>query len=485
MSSFSTKPPANARPVPDRVISDIADYVDGYKISSKLSFETAHYCLIDSLGCGFEALAHPDCVKLLGPVVPGTIVPNGARVPATSYVLDPVEAAFNIGTLIRWLDFNDAFYGEMLVHPSDAFGGILAAADWASRTRLAQGKNPFTVHDVFESAIKAYEIMGGLAFRNRFTERMGLDHVFLVKVACAAVVTKMLGGTREEIINAVSNAWIDGHALTVYRRKPNSGSRKSWAAGDAAGRGVWLALMALKGEMGYPSALTAKTWGFYDVLGKGKPFKFQRPYGSYVIENVQFKIAFPAAFHAQTAAEAAIKLHPLVKDRIDDVKKVELWTHGYGFGILNKTGPLHNFADRDHCLQYVAAIGLIFGRLRGDDYEDSVAADPRIDRLRAKMVLAEDKNYTRGFFHPEKHSNSNAIRVHFNDGTHTERIAIEYPVGHPCRRKEGIPQLIAKFEQNVARVFAGTQRRAVLDICLDGARLAALPVNELFDLMAI
>ena len=280
MSSFSPRSAANARPVPDRVISDIADYVDGYKISSKLAFETAHYCLIDSLGCGFEALAYPDCVKLLGPIVPGTLVPNGARVPATSHVLDPVEASFNIGTLIRWLDFNDAFYGEMLVHPSDAFGGILAAADWASRTRVAQGKKPFTVHDVFEVAIKAYEIMGGLAFRNRFTERMGLDHVFLVKVACAAVVTKLLGGTRDEIINAVSNAWIDGHALTVYRRKPNSGPRKSWAAGDAAARGVWLALMALKGEMGYPSALTAKTWGFYDVLAGGKPFKFQRPYGS-------------------------------------------------------------------------------------------------------------------------------------------------------------------------------------------------------------
>ena len=481
----TTPSTANSRPPPDRVITDIADYADRYQIKSKLALETAHYCLIDSLGCGFEALAYPDCTKLLGPVVPGTIVPNGARVPGTQLQLDPIEAAFSIGALIRWLDFNDAYYGEMLVHPSDAFGGILAAADWASRTRLAQGKKPLTVEDVFEAAIKAYEIMGGLATENRFTERMGLDHVMLVKIACAAVVTKMLSGTREEIINAVSNAWIDGHTLATFRRKPNSGPRKSWAAGDAASRGVWLALMALKGEMGYPTALTAKTWGFYDAHAKGKPLKFRRPYGTYVVENVQFKIAFPAAFHAQTAAEAAIRLHPMVQDRLDEITKVEMWTHGYGFGVLNKTGPLHNFADRDHCVQYVAAIGLIFGRLNAEDYEDYVAADPRIDKLRTKIILAEDKRYSRGFFDQGKHSNANAIRVHFRDGTRTERIEVEYPVGHPSRRKEGIPLLITKFEENAARVFAEKQRRAVLDICLDRARLAALPVNELLDLMIV
>ena len=416
--------------------------------------------------------------------MPGTIVPNGARVPGTHYQLDPVQAAFNIGALIRWLDYNDAFFGQMLVHPSDAFGGILAVADWASRARLTQGKKPFTVMDVFEAAVKAYEVMGALALENRFTEGMGLDHVILVKVACAAVVTKMLDGNRDDIINAVSNAWIDGHALTTFRRKPNSGSRKSWAAADAASRGVWLALMALKGEMGYPSALSAKTWGFYDVLNKGNPFKFQRPYGTYVVENVQFKIAYPAAFHAQTAAEAAITLHPVVKDRIEDIAKVELWSHGYGIRMLNKSGHLHNFADRDHCLQYVVAIGMLFGSLRAGDYTDHIAADPRIDRLREKMILAEDQRYSDGFV-DEKHSNANAIRVHFKDGTSTERVEIEYPVGHPRRRREGIPLLIKKFEQNVTRVFPGKQGRAVLDACLDSERLRALPVNELFDLMVV
>jgi 2-methylcitrate dehydratase len=476
---------SSAHPAADRVMTDIADYVDRYRIKNPRALETAHYCLIDSLGCAFEALAYPDCTKLLGPVVPGTVVPNGARIPATQFQLDPVQAAFNIGVLIRWLDFNDAFNGETVVHPSDAFGGILAVADWISRARIAQGAKPMLVRDVLESAIKAYEIMGELALENSFTKRMGLDHVMLVKVACAAVAAKMLGGTHAEIVNAVSNAWIDGHVLATFRRQPNSGSRKSWAAADAASRGVWLALTALKGEMGYRSALTAKTWGFYDVLGKGKPFRFQRPYGTYIIENVQFKIAFPAAFHAQTAAEAAIKLHPVVRHRLDDVSKVELWTYGYAFGILNKTGALHNFADRDHCLQYVAAIGMIFGRLGAEDYEDHVAADVRIDRLRAKIVVHEDQRYSRGFLDPEKRSNANAIRVHFKDGTRTERVEVEYTVGHPRRRQEAIPLLVDKFGRNAARVFAGKQLRTVLDVCLDRARLGALPVNALFDLMMV
>jgi 2-methylcitrate dehydratase len=481
MSSHS----GNARPAPDRVITDIADYVDRYRVRSKPALATAHYCLVDSLGCAFEALAYPDCTRLLGPVVPGTVVPNGARVPATQYELDPVAAAFNIGVLVRWLDFNDAFNGETVVHPSDAFGGILAAADWASRTRMARGQPPILLAEVLDAAIKAYEVMGGLAIENPFTKRMGLDHVLLVKVAVAAVVTKLLGGSRDEIINAVSNAWIDGHVLATFRRQPNAGPRKSWAAADAASRGVWLALLALKGEMGYPSALTAKTWGFYDVLADGKPFTFQRPYGTYIVENVQFKISFPAAFHAQTAAEAAIRLHHEVKDRIDEIEKVELWTYGYAFGILNKTGPLANFADRDHCLQYVAAIGLIFGRLTAGDYEDHVAADSRIDALRAKTVVHEDQRYSSGFLDPDLRSNANAIRVHFRDGNATRRVEVEFAAGHPRRRKDGIPLLIEKFRANAARVFADKQRRAVVDLCLDRERLLKTPVNELFDLLVI
>jgi 2-methylcitrate dehydratase len=475
---------ANIRPAPDKVITGIADYVDRYQVKSELAFETAHYCLIDSLGCGFEALAYPACTRLLGPIVPGTLVPDGARVPGTSFVLDPVHAAFNIGALIRWLDYNDAFYGETVIHPSDTFGGILAVADWLSRTRVAQGGKPLTVRDVLEAAIKAYEIMGQLALENGFT-RAGLDHTMLVKIAVTAVVAKMLGGTRGEIVNAVSNAWVDGHALATFRRKPNTGSRKSWAAGDAASRGVRLALMALTGEMGYPSALTARTWGFYEVLFKGKPFKFQRPYGSYVIENVLFKIAYPTAFHGQSGVEAAIKLHPLVKDRLDAIKRVDVKCHNSTLVILDKTGPLANPADRDHCMQYMMAVGMIFGKLTAEDYEDHVAADPRIDALRKKMRLSESRVFEREYHDPAERTNANSIQVYFKDGTKAPLSQIDYPLGHRKRRKEGIPLLIEKFEKNVARVFAGKQRRAIEDACLDRERLAAMPVNEFFDLMVV
>jgi len=474
----------DVRPVPDLVITGIADYVDRYRVKSALAFETAHYCLIDSLGCGFEALAYPACTKLLGPVVPGTVVPHGARVPGTSFVLDPVHAAFNIGALVRWLDYNDAFYGETVIHPSDTFSGILATADWVSRTRMAQGGKPLTVRDVLAAAIKAYEIMGQLALENGFT-RAGLDHTILIKIAVAAVVAKMLGGTRGEIINAVSNAWVDGHALATFRRKPNTGSRKSWAAGDAASRGVRLALMALTGEMGYPSALSAKTWGFYDVLFKGKPFKFQRPYGSYVIENVLFKIAYPTAFHGQSGVEAAIKLHPLVKDRLDAIKRVDVKCHNSTMVILDKTGPLANPADRDHCMQYMMAVGMIFGKLTAEDYEDHVAADPRIDALRRKMRLSESRVFEREYHDPAKRTNANSIQVYFKDGTRAPLSQVDYPLGHRKRRKEGILLLIEKFENNVARVFAEKQRRAIVNLCLDRKRLAAMPVNEFFDLMRV
>jgi 2-methylcitrate dehydratase len=472
----------NTRPAFDKVIADIADYVERYPVKSALAMETAHYCLIDSLGCAFEALALPACTKLLGPLVPGTVVPHGARVPGTSFVLDPVHAAFNIGALIRWVDYNDAFYGATVIHPSDTFSGILATADWLSCTRVANGKKPLLMRDVLEAAIKAYEIMGCLALENGFGP-VGLDHTILVKIAVTAVVTKMLSGTREEMMNAVSNAWLDGHPLAAFRRKPNTGSRKSWAAGDAASRSVRLALMAVRGEMGYPSALTAKGWGFYDVLFKGKTFKFQRPYGSYVIENVLFKIAYPTAFHGQTGVEAAIKLHPLVKDRLADIKRIEVKCHNSTMVILDKSGPLANPADRDHCMQYMMAVGLIFGKLTTEDYEDHVAADPRIDALRAKMRLTESKIFEREYHDPAKRTNANSIQIYFKDGTKSALSQVDYPLGHRKRRRDGIPLLIEKFDKNIARVYAEKQRHAIREVCLDRARLAAMPVNEFIDLL--
>ncbi len=475
---------SNIRPAPDKVLVQIADYFECYPVKSALAWETARLTLIDTLGCGFEALAYPACTKLLGPVVPGTVVPYGARVPGTSFVLDPERAALNIGALFRWLDFNDAFYGETVIHPSDTYGGILPVADWLSRTRVAQGRKPLLMRDVLEAGIKAYEVMGGLAIENGFTDA-GLDHTILVKIAVTAVVTRMLGGTREDIMDAVSNAWLDGHALAAFRRKPNTGSRKSWAAGDAASRGVRLALMTMKGEMGYPAPLSARRWGFYDVLFKGKPFRFQRPFGTYVMENTLFKIPYPTAFHGQSAVEAAIRLHPLVKDRLDDINRIDVKCHNSSMVILDKTGPLYNPADRDHCMQYMIAIGMIFGTMTAEHYEDHIAADPRIDKLRAKMKLAETARYERDYHDPAKRSNANSIQVFFKDGTKTPLSEVEYPLGHRRRRKEGIPLLMAKFERNVARVFAAKQRDRVLHACLDQQRLEAMAVNEFVDLVVI
>jgi 2-methylcitrate dehydratase len=480
MSGFNS----NVRPRPDKVLTDIADYVAGYRIQSKEAYNTARLCLMDTLGCGLEALEYPACTKLLGPVVPGTVVPYGARVPGTPWQLDPVTAAFNIGAMIRWLDYNDTWLAAEWGHPSDNLGGILATADWLSRTRLAQGKQPLLVRDVLTGMIKAHEIQGVIALENSFN-RVGLDHVVLVKVATTAVVTQMLGGTRDEMINALSNAWVDGQSLRTYRHAPNTGSRKSWAAGDATSRGVRLALMALKGEMGYPSALTAKTWGFYDVLFKGKAFRIRRPYGSYVMENVLFKISYPAEFHAQTAVEAAIRLHPLVKDRLDDIKRIVITTHESAIRIIDKKGPLGNPADRDHCLQYMVAVGLIKGSLTAADYEDAAAADPRIDRLRAKMACVENKQWTRDYLDPAKRSIANAIQVFFSDGSQTEKVAVEYPLGHRRRRQEGVPKLEAKFRTNLARRFPPKQQQAILDVTRSQARLEATPVNAFVDLFAV
>jgi 2-methylcitrate dehydratase len=473
---------SNVRPEPDQVLVDIADYAADFSIGSDEAYQTAHYCLLDTLGCGFEALSYPACTKLLGPIVPGTVVPNGAKVPGTPYQLDPVQAAFSLGAMIRWLDFNDTWLAAEWGHPSDNLGGILMTADWLSRNAVAAGRAPLTVQDVLTGMIKAHEIQGVIALQNSFN-RVGLDHVVLVKVASTAVVATMLGLTRDEIINAVSLAWVDGQSLRTYRHSPNTGSRKSWAAGDATSRAVRLALIAKTGEMGYPSVLTAKTWGFYDVLFKGAPFKFDRPYGSYVMENVLFKISFPAEFHAQTAVECAMQLHPLVRDRLADIRRITIRTHESAIRIIDKQGPLANPADRDHCIQYMVAVPLIHGRLTAADYEDSIAADPRIDALRAKMECVEDKQFSRDYLDPERRSIANAITVEFNDGSRTQEIVVEYPIGHRRRRKEGIPVLIEKFRTNVARRFAGRQQQIILDVALDAKRLAAMPVHEFVDLL--
>jgi 2-methylcitrate dehydratase len=478
---------SNVRPKPDQVLVDIADYVLKYKVTSAEALQTARYCLMDTLGCGFEALEYPACTKMLGPVVPGTIVPNGAKVPGTSFQMDPVKAAFDIGAMIRWLDFNDTWLAAEWGHPSDNLGGILATADWLSRTAIAAGRKPLTVRDVLVAMVKAHEIQGCIALENSFN-KVGLDHVVLVKVASTAVVAQMLGLTREEVINAVSLAWVDGQSLRTYRHAPNTGSRKSWAAGDATSRAVRLALVAKTGEMGYPSVLTARTWGFYDVLFKGNPFRFQRKYGSYVMENVLFKISFPAEFHSQTAVEAAMTLHgELAKmgKSAADIKRITIRTHEACIRIIDKKGPLDNPADRDHCIQYMVAVPLLFGRLTAADYEDGVAKDPRIDALREKIVCVEDPKFTKDYHDPDKRSIANALTVELADGKKLKEIVVEYPIGHKRRRKEGMPVLVEKFRTNLARRFPEKQRKAILELCLDPKRLDASPVHEFVDLMAI
>jgi len=478
---------SNVRPAPDQVIADIANYVNDYQIQSSEALDTARYCLMDTLGCGLEALSYTACTKLLGPIVPGTNVPNGAKVPGTSYQLDPINAAFNIGAMIRWLDFNDTWLAAEWGHPSDNLGGILAVADWLSRTRIAEGKTPLLMKDVLIGMIKAHEIQGVIALENSFN-RVGLDHVVLVKIASTAVVAKMLGASFEQIIDAVSNAWLDGQSLRTYRHAPNTGSRKSWAAGDATSRAVRLALMVMKGEMGYPSALTAKTWGFYDVLFKGKPFAINQPYGSYVMENVLFKISFPAEFHAQTAVECALQLHPNHVNNIDTLEKInhidriEITTHESAIRIIDKTGPLNNPADRDHCIQYMASVGLLKGNLTAQDYEDAVAQDPRIDALRAKMQCIENKQFTQDYLDPSKRSIANALQIFYHDGTHSEKITVEYPIGHRRRRTEGIPELIKKFSKNLNREFDPEHAAKILNLNLDYEKLAATPVHEYVDL---
>ena len=467
----------------DQEMVDIVDYVLNYEIDSELAKKTAWYCFLDTIGCGLESLEYEACRKLLGPVVPGVRIENGVRVPGTDYELDPVQGAFSIGAAIRWLDFNDTWLAAEWGHPSDNLGGILAVADWLSRNAVANGGKPLLMSDVFNAMIMAHEIQGCIALENSFN-KVGLDHVILVKVASTAVVGKLLGLTREQILNAVSLAWVDGQSLRTYRHFPNAGSRKSWAAGDATSRAVRLALIAKTGEMGYPSALTAKTWGFYDVSFKGNKFKFQRPYGSYVMENVLFKISFPAEFHAQTAVEAALKIYKEMVARgknESDIERIEIRTHEACIRIIDKKGPLRNPADRDHTIQYMVAIPLIFGRLTARDYEDDIAADPRIDALRERMKCVEDPQFTKDYHDPEKRSIANAVTVYFKDGSKVDEIAIEYPVGHKRRRDEGIPLLIEKYRTNLARIFDKAQQEKIAELTLDYEKLTNTPVNELME----
>ncbi|MGY0691977.1 bifunctional 2-methylcitrate dehydratase/aconitate hydratase [Virgibacillus sp. FSP13] len=465
----------------DVLLEEIADYVLNKEITSTEAYTTASYVLMDTLGCGILALSYPECTKLLGPIIPGTIVPNGTRVPGTSHVLDPVRGAFNIGTMIRWLDYNDTWLAAEWGHPSDNLGGILAVADHVSQVRVAKGQDPLQVHNILEMMIKAHEIQGVLALENSLN-RVGLDHVLFVKIATTAVVTKMLGGKREEIINALSNAWIDNSSLRTYRHAPNTGSRKSWAAGDATSRAVFLALLAVKGEMGYPTALTAPGWGFQDVLFNKQTVKLSRPLDAYVMENVLFKVAYPAEFHAQTAAEAAVQLHPKVKDRIDEIDRISITTHESAIRIIDKKGPLNNPADRDHCLQYITAIGLLKGDITADDYEDEAAADPIIDRLRDKMVVTENKLYTKEYLDPNKRSIANAVQVYFKNGTTTESVECEYPLGHRFRREEAFPKLRDKFMANLSTHFTAKQRKKIEEKCFDHDRINSMYVNEFMDL---
>ena len=482
MSHHDTR--SAVRPDPDQPMVDIANYVADYKIDSQEAYDTARYMLLDSLGCAMLAMKFPECVKHLGPLVPGATLPGGARVPGTSFELDPVQAAYNIGVQVRWLDFNDTWLAAEWGHPSDNLGAILAVADYTSRKSIREGGKPLTVRDVLGAAIKAHEIQGCYALKNSFN-RVGLDHVILVRLASTAVATHMLGGSKQDIVNAVSHSWIDNGALRTYRHAPNTGPRKSWAAGDACRRAVTHALNAVKGCVGYPSALSAKTWGFYDVAFKGKPFEFERGFGSYVMENVLFKISFPAEFHAQTAVECAMQLHAQVKDKLHLIERIEIQTQEAGVRIIDKTGPLANYADRDHCIQYMVAVPLIFGRLTADDYVDEVAADPRIDALRAKMTVTENPQFTKDYFDPAKRYIGNSLQIFFADGSSTEKVSIDYPIGHRKRRAEGIPVLLEKFRHALAGHLSARKVDAIGALAADAARFDALPLPTLMELFAL
>jgi 2-methylcitrate dehydratase len=481
---MTTRADPNIRPPADREMREMADYVIDHSIDSVEAYDSAGYVLMDSIGCALLALGFPECRRLLGPVVEGTLVPHGVPVPGTRYLLDPVKAAFDIGTLIRWLDYNDTWLAAEWGHPSDNLGGILATADFVSRRNLAAGNAPLAMGCVLTSMIKAHEIQGIMALENSFN-RVGLDHVLLVKLATAALATRLLGGGREQIVNALSQVWVDGQSLRCYRHAPNTGPRKSWAAGDATSRGVALALMTMAGEPGYPGALSAREWGFYDVSFRGSRFKLGRPYGSYVMENVLFKVSFPAEFHAQTAVECALRLHPLVRTRLGEIERIVIDTQESALRIISKSGPLHNPADRDHCLQYMTAIGLIHGSLTADHYGDGVAADPRIDQLRERIEVREEPAYSRDYLDPDKRSIANAVQIFFRDGSCTERVEVQYPLGHRRRRAEALPLLVEKCRSNMKSRLADERVEKFIELCLDRQRLSKMPVNEFMEMLSI
>ena len=472
----------NVRPDPDEVLVKITDYVLNKEINSSEAISTARYCLMDTLGCGLLALTFSDCKDLLGPYVENTSVPNGVRVPGTKYVLDPVKGAWDIGAIIRWLDFNDTWLAAEWGHPSDNLGGILSAADFISQKNIEEGKDPLTIDDVLKAMVKAHEIQGILALENSFN-RVGLDHVVLVKIASTAVISSLFGLSREKTIDALSQAFVDGQSLRTYRHAPNAGPRKSWAAGDATSRAMQLVLLTMKGQIGYPSALTATTWGFQDVLFKGNQISLPQEFDSYVMENVLFKISFPAEFHAQTAVEAAVKLHTEIKDRVEEIKEIRITTHESAIRIISKEGQLNNPADRDHCIQYMTAIGLLKGDLVAEDYEDDVASDPKIDQLREKMTIIEDERYTREYLEADKRSIANSIEILYTDGTSSEKVEVEYPIGHRRRRDEGIPILVDKFENNLKTQFSEQRSKDILELCLDEEKLRATSVTQFMSML--
>ena len=472
----------NVRPDPDEVLVKITDYVLNKEINSSEAISTARYCLMDTLGCGLLALTFSDCKDLLGPYVENTSVPNGVRVPGTNHVLDPVKGAWDIGAIIRWLDFNDTWLAAEWGHPSDNLGGILSAADFISQKNIEEGKDPLTIDDVLKAMVKAHEIQGILALENSFN-RVGLDHVVLVKIASTAVISSLFGLSREKTIDALSQAFVDGQSLRTYRHAPNAGPRKSWAAGDATSRAMQLVLLTMKGQIGYPSALTATTWGFQDVLFKGNQISLPQEFDSYVMENVLFKISFPAEFHAQTAVEAAVKLHTEIKDRVEEIKEIRITTHESAIRIISKEGQLNNPADRDHCIQYMTAIGLLKGDLVAEDYEDDVASDPKIDQLREKMTIIEDERYTREYLEADKRSIANSIEILYTDGTSSEKVEVEYPIGHRRRRDEGIPILVDKFENNLKTQFSEQRSKEILELCLDEEKLRATSVTQFMSML--
>ena len=474
----------NVRPDPDEVLVKITDYVLNKEINSSEAISTARYCLMDTLGCGLLALTFSDCKDLLGPYVENTSVPNGVRVPGTNHVLDPVKGAWDIGAIIRWLDFNDTWLAAEWGHPSDNLGGILSAADFISQKNIEEGKDSLTIDDVLKAMVKAHEIQGVLALENSFN-RVGLDHVVLVKIASTAVISSLFGLSREKTIDALSQAFVDGQSLRTYRHAPNAGPRKSWAAGDATSRAMQLVLLTMKGQIGYPSALTAPTWGFQDVLFKGNQISLPQEFNSYVMENVLFKISFPAEFHAQTAVEAAVKLHTEIKDRLEEIKEIRITTHESAIRIISKEGQLNNPADRDHCIQYMTAIGLLKGDLVAEDYEDNVASDPQIDQLREKMTIIEDERYTREYLEADKRSIANSLEILYTDGTSSEKVEVEYPIGHRRRRDEGIPILVDKFEKNLKTQFSEQKSKEILELCLDEEKLRATSVTQFMSMLTV